>query len=89
MLLIFSQICIDTNLEFDIIKKATKCATMFRLQTINNGPCISFCFCLVMLSFCLILKLEGFHLYFFQLGKTFSFVAKTEGYLKQQSFRKL
>ena len=36
ILLIFSQICIDTNLEFDIIKKATKCATMFRLHAITN-----------------------------------------------------
>jgi len=30
------------------------------------GPCISFCFCLVMLSYFLILKTEGFHLYFLQ-----------------------
>ena len=33
MLLIFSQICIETNLELEIIKKATKCATMFILHT--------------------------------------------------------
>ena len=36
ILLIVSQICIDTNLEFDIIKKATKCATMFIIHTITN-----------------------------------------------------
>ena len=36
MLLIFSQICIQTNLEFEIIKKATNCATMFILHTITN-----------------------------------------------------
>ena len=40
----------------------------------KSGPCISFCFCLVMLSFCLILKTEGFHLFFLQLVKTFSFL---------------
>ena len=34
ILLIFSQICIETNLEFEIIKKATNCATMFILHTI-------------------------------------------------------
>ena len=36
ILLIFNQICIDTNVEFDIIKKATKCATMFIIHTITN-----------------------------------------------------
>ena len=36
ILLIFSQICIETNLEFEIIKKATNCAKMFILHTITN-----------------------------------------------------
>ena len=35
ILLIFSQKCIETNLEFEIIKKATNCATMFLLHTIT------------------------------------------------------
>ena len=33
ILLILSQLCIETNLEFEIIKKATNCATMFILRT--------------------------------------------------------
>ena len=41
ILLIVSQICIDTNLEFDIIKKTTKCATMFRLRAITNDVYLS------------------------------------------------
>ena len=39
-----------------------------------TGACISFCFCLVMISFSLILKTEDFHLFFLQFGKTFSFL---------------
>ena len=36
MLLIFSQICIETNLEFEIIK-ATNCAKMFIIHTMTNA----------------------------------------------------
>ena len=36
ILLIFSQVCIQTYLEFEIIKKPTNCATMFILHTITN-----------------------------------------------------
>ena len=38
MLLIFSQICIETNLEFDIIHKAT---TMFILKIYTNDVYLS------------------------------------------------
>jgi hypothetical protein len=55
---------------------------------LRRGPCISFCFCLVMLSFCSFLKTEGFHLYFLQFRKTFSFADKTEAFLNHQSFEK-
>ena len=41
ILLILSQLCIETNLEFEIIKKATKCATMFRLHTVTNDVYLS------------------------------------------------
>ena len=37
MLLIFSQICIETNLELEIIKKATNCATMFMLHILQGA----------------------------------------------------
>jgi hypothetical protein len=40
ILLIFSQICIETNLEFEIIKKATNGA-MFILHTITNDVYLS------------------------------------------------
>ena len=49
-------------------------------------------FLLFLFSYALILfdfENRRFSLYFLQLGKPLSFVAKTEGYLKQQSFRKL
>ena len=36
ILLIFSQICIQTDLEFEIIKKATNIAKMFIIHTITN-----------------------------------------------------
>jgi hypothetical protein len=42
---------------------------------------------LVLLSFCLFLKEEGFHLYFLQFRKTFSFANKTEAFLNHQSFQ--
>ena len=41
MLLISSQICIETNLELEIIKKATNCATMFILQIYTNDVYLS------------------------------------------------
>jgi hypothetical protein len=41
ILLIFSQIFIETNLEFEIIKKATDCAKMFLSHTITNVSYLS------------------------------------------------
>ena len=54
---------------------------IYCISSNKKGPCIFFCFCLVMLSFCLFLKTEGFHLYFLQFRKTFCFADKTEGFL--------
>ena len=41
ILLIFSQLCIETNLEFEIIKKAINCAKMLILHTTINVPYLS------------------------------------------------
>ena len=41
ILLILCEICIEAILEFEIIKKATKCATMFRLHTVTNDVYLS------------------------------------------------
>ena len=42
-----------------------------------------------MLSFCLILKTEGFHLFFLQIGKTFSFAAKQKLFYETNDLEKL
>ena len=42
-----------------------------------------------MLSFCLILKTEGFHLFFLQFAKTFSFAAKQKLFYETNDLEKL
>ena len=65
--LIFSHICIATNLEFDIIIKAKKYATMFRLHTVTNDIYLSkhytYKFCIYFLLTISILDLTFFGRY--------------------------
>ena len=88
---IYSKHCGYRSRRLKCVKRSVK---LWEIQNYHlpgqplTGPCISFCFCLVMLSFCVFLKTEGFYLYFLQFRKTFSFADKTEGFLNYWSFEK-